>query len=113
LIQEFGKFQQTETLNYLIWRQQDTTRNSISAVAQSLYPHKEELLNKSADQQQEMIFQKGINWNDYSARYKRGRIIVKENIETEKGVRSKWNMIEPPIFTQDKNFLNNIIPLND
>ena len=102
----------TETINYLIWRQQDTTRNSISSVAQSLYPHKE-LLNKSSDQKQEMIFQKGINWNDYAARYKRGRVIVKETVETEKGLRTKWKMVEPPIFTQDRDFLNNIIKLND
>ncbi len=102
----------TEACNYLIWRQQDTTRNSISSVAQSLYPHKE-LLNKSSNQKQEMIFQKGTNWNDYSARYKRGRIIVRETVQTEKGTRTKWNMVEPPIFTEDKEFLNNIIPLND
>lgn len=102
----------TETVNYLIWRQQDTTRNSISSVAQSLYPHKE-LLNKSSDQKQEMIFQKGTNWNDYAPRYKRGRVIVKEAVETEKGLRTKWKMVEPPIFTQDREFLNNIIALND
>jgi len=65
-----------EVINYLLWRQKDATRNSISSVAQSLYSHKE-LHKKSSDEKQEMIFQKGINWNDYSSREKRGGLIVK------------------------------------
>ena len=46
----------TDVINYLIWRQQDATRNSISAVAQSLYSHSQ-LNGKSGNEQQEMIFQ--------------------------------------------------------
>jgi tRNA(His) 5'-end guanylyltransferase len=41
--------QKVEVENYLIWRQQDATRNSISSVAQSLYSHKE-LHGVSSDQ---------------------------------------------------------------
>jgi len=67
----------TEVCNYLIWRQNDTVRNSISSVAQSLYSSKE-LHGKNMSEQQEMIFQKGINWNDYAPKYKRGRFICKE-----------------------------------
>ena len=39
--------------------------------AQSLYSHSQ-LLNKSSNEMQEMLFQRGINWNDYPVRYKRG-----------------------------------------
>lgn len=67
----------TEVANYFIWRQQDTTRNSIQSVAQSLYKH-QELDGKNTSELQEMIFQKGINWNDYAPKYKRGRMISKE-----------------------------------
>lgn len=67
-----------EVPNYFIWRQQDATRNSISSVAQSFYSSKE-LLRKNINEQQEMIFQKGTNWNDYPAKYKRGRAIVNKN----------------------------------
>jgi tRNA(His) 5'-end guanylyltransferase len=71
-----------EVVNYFIWRQQDATRNSIQMVAQNLYSHKQ-LLNKNTEEQQEMIFQKGVNWNDYSIYWKRGRIIIKDYIDAE------------------------------
>jgi len=107
-----------EVLNYFLWRQRDTTRNSISSVAQSLYSHKE-LHAKNSDQKQEMIFQKGINWNNYAPRYKRGRAVVKEVYEkpAEKGgkststTRSRWVVSEVPIFTQEKGFLSDMVPL--
>lgn len=110
----FQMSQKIEVENYFIWRQQDTTRNSISSVAQSLYNHKE-LNGKNSDQQQELIFQKGINWNDYSPKYKRGRIILKEEYqkESENGnvsLRSRWISAEPPIFTQERDFLSDLIP---
>lgn len=103
--------QKQEVINYLIFRQQDTTRNSIQSVAQSLYSPKE-LNGKNTSQLQEMIFQKGINWNDYDAKYKRGRVIVKQEIVKNNTTRNVWNMVEPPIFTQDKEFLENLIPKN-
>lgn len=63
-----------EAANYLVWREADATTNSIQMVAQSLYSHKQ-LNNKSCKQMQEMIFQKGKNWNDYPAVYKRGTYV--------------------------------------
>lgn len=104
--------QKQEVINNFIWRQKDCTRNSIQSVAQSLYSQKE-LLNKNSSMLQEMIFQKGINWNDYAPRYKRGRVIIKqEYVGANDTIRTKWNMVEPPIFTQDKEFLDNLIPNN-
>ncbi len=102
----------TEVFNYIHWRQTDTTRNSISAVAQSLYSHKE-LHGKNTSVMQEMIFQKGINWNDYAPRYKRGRMIIKEQYEKGESVRNRWVPIEVPIFTQERDFLLDKIPAND
>lgn len=98
-----------EVVNYIIWRQQDTTRNSISSVAQNLYNHKE-LHGKNTDMMQEMIFQKGINWNDYDIKLKRGRLIVKEEYNKGEAVRSRWVSTPPPIFTKDKEVLNKILP---
>lgn len=110
--------QKAEVENYFIWRQQDTTRNSISSVAQSLYSSKE-LHGKNTDEQQELIFQKGINWNDYAPKYKRGRMIVKETYEKapedDKGqtaMRTRWVSVEVPIFTQEREYLNERIPNN-
>jgi tRNA(His) 5'-end guanylyltransferase len=108
----------TEVANMIVWRQKDCVRNSISSVAQSLYSHKE-LENKSSNEQQEMIFQKGINWNDYAPKLKRGRLIIKQEFEIEPdrdklnsavAIRSRWVSTECPIFTQDMEFLYNLIP---
>lgn len=61
-----------EVCNYFIWRQQDATRNSVQMLARSLYSHKQ-CDKKSRSELQEMIFQKGQNWNDVETRWKRGR----------------------------------------
>jgi len=103
----------SEAANYFIWRQQDATRNSIQSVAQSLYGHKQ-LEGKNTNQLQDMIFQKDINWNDYSSGLKRGRLVAKENFEIEPGkIRTQARVVEVPIFTQDPMFLSELIPLND
>jgi tRNA(His) 5'-end guanylyltransferase len=76
------------------------------------------LEGKSSEEKQEMLFQeKGINWNDYKVKYKRGVIIKKENIflegpNGEAVQRSKWIPdYQTPIFTQDKDYLYNLIPI--
>lgn len=98
-----------EATNYFIWRQQDATRNSIQMAARSVFSHNE-CENKNGSQLQEMLFQKGINWDDYPAIHRRGRVIKKEYYEKEEASRSRWGMVEPPIFTQDREFLLNMIP---
>jgi tRNA(His) 5'-end guanylyltransferase len=124
---------QEEVINYFIWRQQDATRNSISSVAQSLYSHKE-LNGKKTDEMQEMIFQKGVNWNDYTSREKRGSLIRKveetyvrttellgSSVHTdgtaslrallETYARYKWKADpDTPIFSQEKEYLRILMP---
>jgi len=130
-----------EVINYFIWRQQDASRNSISAVAQSLYSHKE-LHGKTTDQMQELIYQKGQNWNDYPIGQKRGRVVVRRDVDvpTTKEIydkakdktsfvidrtgdnyetilnnpsykirRSQWVIVEPPIFSAEKEFIRQAI----
>ena len=120
-----------EVENYFIWRQQDATRNSISSAAQSLYSPKE-LNGVKTDGMQEMLFQKGINWNNYSPREKRGSLIRKVERKFIKSdsikavaktpntqviddnhifTRSKWEADpETPIFTQDREYLRSFFP---
>ena len=81
---------QDEVINYFLWRQQDCTKNSISMAAETLYSSKE-LLKKNSSDKQEMMFQKGVNWNDYPTRFKRGAAIVRD-VEIwikEKGKKGK------------------------
>lgn len=63
----------------LRWRQNDCTKNAISMAAQSVYPQKE-LMNKSGSQMNEMLWQKGINFNDYPSFFKRGTFVRRATI---------------------------------
>lgn len=103
---------QTEVMNYFIWRQNDAVRNSIASVAQSLYSAKE-LHGVGSNQQQELIHQKGLNWNDYSSGEKRGRFIEREVYDKDGAIRSRWVTVECPTFTQDNEFILSRIPKND
>lgn len=61
-----------EVVNCIYWRQLDAARNSVQMVGQANFSHNE-LQNKSCNVIQDMLFeQKGINWNDYPTRWKRG-----------------------------------------
>lgn len=91
-----------EVENYFIWRQKDAVRNSIQMVAQSLYSQKE-LNGKNLNEQQDMIWQKNQNWNNYSAREKRGGLICKEY--------GKWNIMSETLdFLKDRKEFNDLIP---
>jgi len=69
----------TEVLNYLLWRQNDASKNSISMVAQSLYSPKE-LEGKNSIKKKEMILAKsGKSWEDYPVVQKHGTCVYKAN----------------------------------
>lgn len=106
-----------EVCNYLIWRQQDATRNSIQSVGQANFSQKE-LHGKSCNNIQDMLMtQKGINWNDYSTTLKRGSCCIKKvihdselNSENVEPPVSNWTIDnEIPIFTQDRNYVEKLV----
>ena len=70
---------QTPTLNdatlQLLWRENDATKNSISMLAQSLFPHKELQGLHGGQLQDKMMLEKGVNWNDLESKYKRGTYV--------------------------------------
>ena len=67
-----------EATNLVYWRQIDAARNSVQMAARAQFSHAQ-CDNKSVAQLQEMLFQeKGINWNDYPTRWKRGVAWTKE-----------------------------------
>ena len=69
----------TEAANVFLWREQDATKNSISMAASHYYSHKQ-LDKKSGKEKQEMLFQKGVNWNDYPNFFKRGTFIQRHDV---------------------------------
>lgn len=109
-----------EVCNYMIWRQQDATRNSIQSVGQANFSDKELHKKSTKDIQDMLMTQKGINWNDYATTLKRGSCCIKADDSLteydEAGnicsytQRSKWVIDnEIPIFTQDRNYIERLI----
>lgn len=97
-----------EVVNYFIWRQQDTVRNSISSVAQSIFSHKL-LDNKNVKMMQEMCFASGTNWNDFSTGLKQGRVVYKNNNEDGAG-KPFWSINDAHTFICDTEYSNDLIP---
>jgi tRNA(His) guanylyltransferase len=103
-----------EVINYFVWRQQDASRNSVQMVARSLYSHKE-CENKNGSQLQDMIVEKGQNWNDFPTHQKRGSCVlrVKKPVITDDGdllPRMGWGIdTEIPIFTQNREYISKIL----
>lgn len=109
-----------EVCNYMLWRQQDATRNSIQSVGQANFSQKE-LHGQSCNNIQDMLMtQKGINWNDYATTLKRGSCCIKidDGITKYDEVgnisdyiqRSKWIIDdEIPIFTKNRNYVEKLI----
>lgn len=62
----------TEAYNCLLWRQQDATKNAISMAAQSMFSHKSLQGLHGPEMQEKMFAEKGVNFNDYPAFFKRG-----------------------------------------
>jgi tRNA(His) guanylyltransferase len=108
----------TEAANAILWREKDATKNAISMAARSFYPHRQ-LHGRSSPEMQEMIFQKGQNFNDYPAYFKRGtfvrrvteqRALTREELDRipegrrppidARVTRSRVVELEMPIFTK-------------
>jgi tRNA(His) 5'-end guanylyltransferase len=69
----------TEATNVFVWRERDATKNAISMAAQSVCSHKS-LQNKNGNEMQEMMWQRGINFNDYPAFFKRGTFVQRRKV---------------------------------
>lgn len=109
---------EAEGANVFLWRELDATKNSISMAAQSVYSDNQ-LHGKISEEKQEMLWQKGINWNDYPAFFKRGSFVQRRRVEKPFSAeeleslppkhaartnpellveRSEWHIIDMPSF---------------
>lgn len=69
-----------EAANTFLWRELDASKNSVSMAAQEYFSHKE-LMHKSGKEKVEMLFRKGVNWNDYPAFFKRGTFVQRRTVK--------------------------------
>lgn len=100
-----------ETVNYLIWRQQDATRNSISMAAHAAFSHKS-LHGVDSNGMLDRLRTAGKPWEDTPTHFKRGTIckpvkVTKPVPQTgETCVRREWLIdYEIPIFTANRTYL--------
>jgi len=71
-----------EASNVILWRELDATKNSITMAASEYYSHNF-LHGKNGSEKQELLFQKGVNWNDYPDFFKRGTYIQRKRVLTK------------------------------
>lgn len=70
-----------EAANYLMWREHDATKNSVSAAAQQHFSHNA-LHEKNGSEMQDMLHTVGVNWNNYPSSFKRGTYVQRREAIT-------------------------------
>jgi tRNA(His) guanylyltransferase len=71
---------ETEAANYFLWRERDATRNSILSAGYSEYSPSQ-MHKKNTSEIQEMLHDRGINWNDYPNKFKRGTFVRRVTVK--------------------------------
>lgn len=69
-----------DALEVFVWREDDATKNSVSMAARAHYSDKE-LHGQGRADQMDMLMQKGVNWNDFPAAFKRGTYVRRVTAE--------------------------------
>ena len=103
-----------DVINNIIWRQRDAIRNSINALAQSQFSHKE-LVGKNITEMKTMLLeQKGIDWYNLPNRFALGVSCYLDTVEVEtahgKVNRQKWAVdYVMPLLDCDNEYLNKFL----
>ncbi len=63
-----------EAANTLVWREIDATKNSVSMATRAHYSSKQ-MHGKGRAAQMDMLMDKGVNWNNFPAFFKRGTYV--------------------------------------
>jgi tRNA(His) guanylyltransferase len=71
-----------DALDVFVWREDDATKNSITMAACAHYSDRD-LEGKHSDLKREMLWQKGVNWEDFPAFFKRGTYLQRRTFDRE------------------------------
>ena len=103
-----------EIVNHLIWRQQDTLRNSVSTLAQNNFSHKQ-LQGKSCDEMKAMLLDRGVDWEKYLPTFVRhGFVVRKQYVQfegagpLEHGVSSWVKDFNAPLFNENREYVTSL-----
>ena len=103
-----------EVVNYLIWRQQDATRNSVSMAAHAEFSHKS-LQNVNSNGMIDRLREAGKPWEETPTHFKRGTVckpvkVLKPVPQTGLTCeRREWQLdYDIPIFTADRAYVETL-----
>lgn len=68
-----------EVANYILWRQQDASRNSVQMLGHAYFSQSEMQGKNNSEIQDMLMLQKGINWNNLPTEQKRGSCVIKND----------------------------------
>jgi len=106
---------EVEAANMMLWRNLDATKNAISMAAHAYFSHRE-LQNMKSIQKKEMLFTKGINFDDYPYFFKRGtwvRTVTKERFLTPEELMRIPEKHQPTgMVTRSETVAYDLPPLN-
>lgn len=91
----------------LLWRETDATRNSLTMACSSMYSQKQ-LHGKGRAAQHDLLHEKGVNWNDYPAFFKRGTYFVKRNVQQTMD-QETWDKIPDRNKPESREFIRSVI----
>lgn len=104
-----------EVINYLIWRQQDATRNSVSMAAHAAFSHKS-LQGVNSNGMIDRLRATGQPWEDTPTHFKRGavcrpvKVLKPVEFTGETVERREWRIDRSiPIFTQDRGYILDLL----
>lgn len=108
----------SEVTNYLIWRQQDATRNSVSMAAHAEFSHKS-LHCVNSNGMLDRLREAGKPWEEAPTHFKRGAVVrpVKvmravEYLGGQEVERREWQVDHDiPVFTQDRGYVETLYRL--
>lgn len=102
-----------EVLNYIIWRQKDALRNSVSACAQAVFSAKQ-LHGKSIADMKEMLIREQVDWLDVPQHYRNGWCVVRQQRADAPVERWSWAPdFAIPIFTEHREYLTSRWAISD
>lgn len=70
---------QEDAIDVLVWREDDATKNSLSMAARAHFSHAQ-VHGKGGAELHDLLHSRGVNWNDFPTRFKRGVYVRREAV---------------------------------
>jgi tRNA(His) 5'-end guanylyltransferase len=99
-----------EVTNYMIWRQQDASRNSVQMLGHFHFSQKQMHAKNNSEVQDMLMLQRGVNWNDLPVWMRRGATVIRTTGVDHEGVHTSVDEDENiPVFTQDREYVERFL----